>query len=265
MGQVLAIANQKGGVGKTTTAINLAASLAVAEQRVLLIDIDPQGNASSGLNAKPSHDGVSLYEVLLNQRQLGEVIVKTELGGLGVAPATSALVGAEIELVNQPKREGVLKKILKPVVGEYDFILVDCPPSLGLLTLNALTAADAVLIPVQCEYYAMEGVGQLLETVRRVQETYNPDLRIEGIVLTLFDARNRLAHQVAQEIRKFFPKQVFESVIPRNVTLAEAPSYGKPILLYSVGSTGAQAYLRLAEEVIRHAKEGIRQGIERAV
>ncbi len=256
MGRILAIANQKGGVGKTTTAINLAASLAVAEQNVLVVDCDPQGNSSSGLNSKPELDGAGLYELLLGEQNIKEVIRRTETPGVEIIPATSSLVGAEIELISQPGRESILKEVLKPVITQYHYILADCPPSLGLLTLNALTAAEGVLIPVQCEYYAMEGLGQLLKTVDLVREMYNPHLRIEGILLTLFDGRNRLAHQVAQEIRKHFPKQVFQSVIPRNVTLAEAPSYGKPALLYNIGSPGAQAYLRLAQETIRHGKEG---------
>lgn len=265
MGRILAIANQKGGVGKTTTAINLAASLAVAEQRVLLVDSDPQANASSGLSVRPGPGEAGLYEVLLGKRRMEEIIAKTELSGLDLAPATPALVGAEIELISRPRREAALKEALQTAIPQYQYILIDCPPSLGLLTLNALTAADAVLIPVQCEYYAMEGLGQLLKTVELVQQLYNPDLKIEGIVLTLFDGRNRLAHQVAQEIRTYFSHRVFQAVIPRNVTLAEAPSYGKPALLYHIGSAGAQAYLQLAQEAIQHAKESIGQRVGRPV
>lgn len=257
MGRIIAIANQKGGVGKTTTAINLSASLAVADQKVLLIDSDPQGNSSSGLNARPETDGSSLYELLLGKCVLGEVVRKTEVPGVNLIPATSSLVGAEIELVSQPRRERILRNVLEEGGASYQYILIDCPPSLGLLTLNALTAADGVLIPVQCEYYAMEGLGQLLKTVDLVKQMYNPELKIEGILLTQFDGRNRLAHQVAQEIRTHFPHQVFQSIIPRNVTLAEAPSYGKPALMYNIGSSGAQAYLHLAQETIGHGKESV--------
>jgi chromosome partitioning protein len=265
MGRILAIANQKGGVGKTTTAVNLAASLAVAEKRVLLVDADPQANASSGLSVKLGPEDPGLYEVLLQQKRIEEVTTRTGLAGLDLVPASPALVGAEIELVSDPHREAVLKAALREAVPQYDYILIDCPPSLGLLTVNALTAADAVLIPVQCEYYAMEGLGQLLKTIELVQQTYNPDLKVEGILLTQFDGRNRLAHQVALEIRTHFPHQVFQAVIPRNVTLAEAPSHGKPALLYNIGSAGAQAYLQLAQEAIRHGKEGVGQRAGRPV
>ena len=257
MGRILAIANQKGGVGKTTTAINLAASLAMAEQKVLLVDADPQGNTSSGFSASPEPGQDSLYELLIGQQTVREVIQETLLPRVDLIPASPALVGAEIELVPMPQRESILKNALKPVIADYQYILIDSPPSLGLLTLNALTTADSVLIPVQCEYYALEGLSHLLQTIERVQQTYNPQLKIEGILLTLFDGRNRLAHQVAAEIRRHFPQHVFQSVIPRNVSLAEAPSYGKPVLLYNIGSTGAQAYLHLAQETLRHGKESI--------
>jgi chromosome partitioning protein len=257
MGRILAIANQKGGVGKTTTAINLAASLAVADQRVLLVDADPQGNSSSGFGCRPEPGKDSLYEVLSGGQVIRDVLRKTEVPGVDLVPSTTTLVGAEIELVHVPHRETVLKKSLETMVPAYEYILIDSPPSLGLLTLNALSAADGVLIPVQCEYYALEGLGHLLNTIERVQRMYNPKLVIEGILLTLFDARNRLAHQVAAEIRKHFPQKVYQSVIPRNVSLAEAPSYGKPVLLYNIGSTGAQAYLHLAEETMRHGKESV--------
>jgi chromosome partitioning protein len=257
MGHVLAIANQKGGVGKTTTAINLSASLALAEKKVLLIDADPQGNTSSGFNIRDVAEGQTLYEVLLSQQTIEAVARKTEVSGVDLVPATTALVGAEIELINTPGREQSLKQSLETVRNAYDYIVIDCPPSLGLLTLNALTAAEGVLIPVQCEYYAMEGLNQLLKTIEMVRQTYNHELKIQGILLTLFDGRNRLAHQVAEEIRKHFPHKVYHSVIPRNVTLAEAPSYGKPALLYNIGSTGAQAYLSVAQETIQNGKESV--------
>ena len=257
MGTILAIANQKGGVGKTTTAINLSASLGMADQRVLLVDSDPQGNSTSGFNIRDVAEGYTLYELLLSKRTLEEIRRPTEVPGVDLVPATTALVGAEIDLIQINGRERALKQSLETALAQYDYIVIDCPPSLGLLTLNALTAADGVLIPVQCEYYAMEGLNQLLKTIEMIRETYNPDLKIQGILLTLFDGRNRLAHQVADEIRKHFPHKVYRSVIPRNVSLAEAPSYGKPALLYNIGSTGAQAYLNLAQETLQNGKESV--------
>ncbi|HUK55109.1 MAG TPA: AAA family ATPase [Nitrospiria bacterium] len=258
MGSVIAIANQKGGVGKTTTAINLAASLAVAEKKVLLVDVDPQGNTTSGLQVNRESLSASLYDVLMGHKTFEDVIRKTELAGLELVPARVDLVGAELELVSIPHRESILKNVMRNVAERYDYLILDCPPSLGLLTLNALTAAHSVLIPVQCEYYAMEGLQQLLRTIRRVRESYNPDLKIEGILFTMFDGRTNLAHQVVREVRSYFKQQVFEVMVPRNVVLAEAPSHGRPVLLYGIGSTGAQAYLNLAKEVMAHAEESTR-------
>jgi chromosome partitioning protein len=255
MTRILAIANQKGGVAKTTTAINLGASLAVAERHVLLIDLDPQGNATSGVGINRAALTHQLYDGLVGKKRLDELIHPTPVARFDIIPSTVELVGAEIELVSQPQREGVLRAAIAGAALPYDFILIDCPPSLGLLTLNALTAADGVLIPMQCEYYAMEGLGQLVRTVGMVRRAYNPRLELAGIVLTMFDGRNNLARQVAAEVRGFFPGRVFDTVIPRNVALAEAPSHGKPVLLYHVGSAGAQAYLRLAKELLADGKE----------
>jgi len=247
--KVIAIANQKGGVGKTTTAVNLGASLAIAERRVLLVDLDPQGNATSGVGAK-REPGAGSYAVLMGGSLASDVIRKTDLSFLDVIPSDVDLAGAEVELVDLPDREWRLRRALEPVVGEYEFVLIDCPPSLGLLTVNALTAATSVLIPVQCEYYAMEGLSRLLETIARLQ-AINPTLAIEGILLTMYDPRNNLSVQVASEVRTHLGGQVFDAIIPRNVTLAEAPSHGKPVLLYQVASRGAQVYMQLAKEVLR--------------
>ncbi|MEX0837438.1 MAG: ParA family protein [Gemmatimonadota bacterium] len=251
MSRVIAIANQKGGVGKTTTAINLGASLAVAEKRTLVVDIDPQGNASSGLGITDRNSRPTVYDILIGNRSASEAIVRgVHFPGLDVIPSTRDLVGAEIELVSTPNRESILREALKGVRDEYDFVLVDCPPSLGLLTLNTLTAADSVLIPIQCEFYALEGLSQLLNTVRLVQRGLNPRLDIEGVLLTMFDRRLNLSRQVAEEARDYFGDKVYESTIPRNVRLAEAPSFGQPIVEYDVLSTGSEAYLALAQEVI---------------
>ena len=255
MTRIVAIANQKGGVAKTTTAINLGAALAVAEKRVLLIDLDPQGNATSGVGINRALLTGQLYDVLVDKKRLDEVMVPTAVPNLSVVPSSQDLVGAEIELVPQPQREAVLRRALATAQLPHDYILIDCPPSLGLLTLNALTAADAVLIPVQCEYYAMEGLGQLVKTVARVRRSYNPALELAGIVLTMYDSRNNLCKQVATEIRGYFPDRVFRTVIPRNVALAEAPSHGKSVLLYNIGSPGAQAYLQLAKEFLEHGEK----------
>jgi chromosome partitioning protein len=249
MTRIIAIVNQKGGVGKTTSAINLAASLAVLERSVLLVDIDPQANATSGLGFDKNAVEAGIYDVLIEGADLSSVIVKTGLERLHLAPSQIDLAGAEIELVSREGRESLLKPALESVVDRYDFILIDCPPSLGLLTVNALTAAHSVFIPIQAEYYALEGLGQLMNTVGLVQGGLNPQLEIEGILLTMFDTRLNLANQVAQELQQHFPDKVYKSVIHRSVRIAEAPSHGKPIILYDVNSTGAQAYLSLAREV----------------
>jgi chromosome partitioning protein len=256
MSRVIAIANQKGGVGKTTTAINLGAALAVAERKVLVVDMDPQGNATSGLGIARGDLEFSVYDALVDGVGLDRVIHHgVHFPLLDVAPANQDLVGAEVELVGLPQRELVLRRALADTRERYDFVLVDCPPSLGLLTLNTLTAADAVLIPIQCEFYALEGLSQLLNTVRLVQQNLNPGLQIEGVLLTMFDQRLNLSRQVAEEAKEYFGSSVFRVPIPRNVRLAEAPSFGKPILLYDVASAGSQAYLSLAREIIDHAKD----------
>jgi chromosome partitioning protein len=256
--KIIAVANQKGGVGKTTTAVNLGASLAVAEQRVLLIDLDPQANATSSAVGRQSELLLSSYDVLIRGTKISEAVIQSAVPGLDLLPSNPDLVGAELELINVPDRERVLKGALEAVQDNYDFVLVDCPPALGLLTVNALTAADSLLIPAQCEYFAMEGLGRLMRTVEMVRNSLNPRLALEGVVLTMYDGRNNLNRQVADEIRKYFPGKVFESVIPRNITLAEAPSHGAPVLVYDVAATGAQAYLRLTKEVLEHAEEGAR-------
>jgi chromosome partitioning protein len=259
MGRVVAVANQKVGVGKTTTAINLAASLAAAERRVLAVDVDPQGNLTSGLGRKTRETRPSVYEVLIHQIPLEQVTLETDLQHLRLAPADHNLTGAEVELVPLLAREFRLKEALAPVLAHYDYILLDCPPSLGLLTVNALVAADSVLVPLQCEYFALEGISELTDTMRRIQKALNPGLEVEGVVLTMVDERMNLAQQVMGEIRTHFKDKVFHSTIPRSVRLAEAPSFGKPILLYDIRSKGAEAYLALAKEVMAHEKKGAGQ------
>jgi chromosome partitioning protein len=260
LARIIAVANQKGGVGKTTTSINLAASLALSEQRTLLIDCDPQGNTTSGIGFPKDPGRRTLYNSLILDEPLERIIIKTQVEGLDLIPADKNLVGAEVELVSAESREYQLKKVLPQVNEKYDYIVMDCPPALGLLTLNALTAADSVLVPIQCEYLALEGVSELLDTLMRIRRTLNPSLAVEGIVLTMFDERTTLSKQVASDLRSFFGAQVFESVIPRNVRLAEAPSHGKPIHFYDIHSRGAEAYINLAKEVISNGQKRIGQG-----
>jgi chromosome partitioning protein len=249
--RIIAIANQKGGVGKTTTAINLGACLAVAEKKTLVIDMDPQGNATSGLGVDKDEVERSIYDVLIDGMPAGDSIIsQVHFPCLDVLPATRDLVGAEVELVNRRSRENILREALAGVRGEYEYVLIDCPPSLGLLTLNTLAAADSVLIPIQCEFYALEGLSQLLNTVTIVQKNLNPRLQIEGVLLTMYDGRLNLSRQVAEEAKEYFGPKVYRTTIPRNVRIAEAPSFGKPIVLYDVMSVGAKSYLSLAKEVI---------------
>jgi chromosome partitioning protein len=251
MGHIISIANQKGGVGKTTTAVNLSASLAAAERSCLLVDCDPQGNATTGLGFDKSNLEDGLYEFMLGSAAEDGVIIDTELAGLDLIGATTDLIGAEVEMVSADEREYRLRKRLLSLKGRYDYILLDCPPSLGFLTVNALTASDSVLIPLQCEYYPLEGLTQLLKTIWAVRKRLNPTLDVVGILLTMYDSRNNLSIQVAEEVRGHFKKNVFETIIPRNVRLSEAPSHGKPVLLYDIKSTGAQSYLALARELVR--------------
>src|SRR5213593_3574305 len=252
MARTLAIVNQKGGVGKTTTAVNLAAGLALAERPTLLVDLDPQGNATTGLGVQKSGLHPTIYHVLLGGEATEKAIRETVVPGLKLLPADIDLVGAEIELVGVERREHRLRDVLEPVLASYDYIVIDCPPSLGLLTINALVAADRVVVPLQCEFYALEGLTHLLKTVKLVRERLNARLTIEGIVLTMFDGRTSLALQIRDEVQRYFPGEIFETVIPRNVRLSEAPSHGKPVMLHDLRSSGAIAYLDLTREVIRH-------------
>lgn len=254
MPRVICIANQKGGVGKTTTAVNLSASLAVAEKKTLLVDIDPQGNATSGFGIPRGEIAQNIYHALIDQVPPQTLLRDTELTFLKIIPSNIDLIGAEIELVPFSDREARLRNALKELKAGFDFLIIDCPPSLGLLTVNSLTAADSVLIPLQCEYYPMEGLSQLLKTIELIRNHLNPDLKIEGILLTMFDKRNNISHQVTEEVRKHFGSLVFNTVIPRNVRLSESPSFGKPIILYDASSRGAESYLDLAKEVLNHAR-----------
>ena len=258
MSKIIAIANQKGGVGKTTTAVNLAASIAMRGRKVLLVDCDPQGNASSGLGINRKRLKNCLYNCLVEDLPIKEVITATEIDGLEIIPATIQLAGAEVELASKENREYSMEKALKPIREAYDYIFLDCPPSLGLLTINALTASDSVLIPLQCEYYALEGLSQLMDTILLVRKRLNRSLKLEGIALTMFDGRTNLAIQVVDEVKRYFPQEIYKTIIPRNVRLGEAPSHGKPAVIYDPRSKGAEEYSELATEVLKRAEKGKR-------
>lgn len=258
MGNTVAIVNQKGGVGKTTTTINLAASLSLAGKDILIIDTDPQGNSTTGLGINRDGIGKTIYDVYAGRCSAEDAIMPTTIENLSIIPATIDLLGVEIELVGREGREGILSQIISQIKDRYQYVLLDCPPSLGLLSLNALVAADSVIIPVQCEYYALEGLGLISKTIQLVRNSFNPSLEIKGVLLTMFDTRNSLSHQVATEVRKYFGDSVFKTIIPRNVTLSEAPSHGKPAILYDVRSVGAQSYLSLAKEILNENSTGKR-------
>jgi len=255
MARIIAIANQKGGVGKTTTAVNLSACLAVRNKKVLVVDIDPQGNTTSGLGVDKNTISKSIYDTIINEVPIEETLCKTQIDGLFLSPSNINLAGAEVELVSVISRETRLKDALEEVSNDFDFMIIDCPPSLGLLTINALTAANTILVPIQCEYYALEGLSQLMNTVRIVQKHLNKALRVEGVVLTMFDARTNLSIQVVEEVKKYFGNKVYRTIIPRNVRLSEAPSFGLPIILYDNKSKGAECYMELADEVIMSSEE----------
>ena len=254
MARVISIANQKGGVGKTTTAINLAAALAVSELRVLLVDSDPQGNSTTGVGVEKGGETKTLYNILLEEAPVSEAIVATKYEGLSLLPADQNLVATNLDLVDASQREHRLRSALEKIAGEYDYIVIDCPPALDLLTLNALSASDAVLIPIQCEFFALEGISQLMDTVDRIRQAFNPTLKIEGVLLTMYDDRTNLTRQVEADLRSFFDREVFKTVIPRSIRLAEAPSFGQPILAYDPRSRGAEAYIQLAKEVLANDK-----------
>ncbi len=265
MGKVIALANQKGGVGKTTTAINLAASLAVLEQKVLIVDADPQANATSGIGFDTKNIKTSIYECLVDDVNPANIILNSEIEGLDIIPSSIDLVGAEIEMLNLPKREKMLRKVINKVRNGYDFVLIDCSPSLGLITVNSLTAADSVIIPVQCEYFALEGLGKLLNTIKIIQSRLNPELEIEGFLLTMYDSRLRLSNQVMDEVKKHFQQMVFDTIIQRNIKLGEAPSFGKPAILYDADSKGAVSHLNLARELMQKNDKTLIRNAEKII
>ena len=256
MGRVICVCNQKGGVGKTTTAVNIASCMALAEKRSLLIDLDPQANASSGLAVRLSAGEPSVYELLLSQSVFDRVVRGTQLKYLDLLPASQDLIGAEVEFIGLQHLERMLASAIEGIRDRYDYLFIDCPPSLGLLTVNALVAADTVLVPIQCEYYALEGVGSLMNTIRRIQSSFNRSLKLEGVLLTMFDPMNNLSHQVVDDVRKHFTDKVFDTIIPRNVRLSEAPSFGKPVVLYYIASRGAASYLSLSKEILDAERNG---------